>query len=148
MIRPALLSEREQLLDVWLRSASATHEFVSAGDIKAMIPQVREYFASRESGFWVLCDDDGRTVVGFMGLLGDEIESLFVVPEFQRRGGGRRMVEFVKAMHPQLFVEVNEQNKPARAFYRACGFEVVGCQPVDRQGRPYPLLQMRWSTDG
>jgi putative acetyltransferase len=83
-----------------------------------------------------------------MGLSGNEIESLFLVPEFQRRGGGRRMVEFAQAMHPQLSVEVNEQNKPACAFYRACGFEVVGRLPVDRQGRPYPLLQMRWSIDG
>ena len=64
-IRRAIPTEREVLLDVWLRSVQATHTFVSEEDLQFMIPQVREYLASNEPEFWVLCDDSGA-IMGFM----------------------------------------------------------------------------------
>lgn len=50
-IRRALPTDREVLLDIWLRSVRATHAFVSADDIEAMIPQVSDYLASGETEF-------------------------------------------------------------------------------------------------
>jgi putative acetyltransferase len=47
-IRRAIPADREALLDLWLRSVRATHTFVSAEHVEAMIPQVREYLASSE----------------------------------------------------------------------------------------------------
>lgn len=82
--------------------------------------------------------------MGFMGMSGSRIESLFLAPEFQRRGGGRRLVHHAQERHDELTVGVNEQNAAARAFYEACGFVVEGRSERDEQGRPYPLLHMRW----
>lgn len=141
-IRRAVPADREVLLDIWLRSVRATHTFVSEDDIQSMIPEVRAYLASREPEFWVLCDDSGSTM-GFMGMCGSRMESLFLAPEFQRRSGGRRLVQYAQAVHGELTVDVNEQNSAARAFYEACGFVVAGRSEVDDQGRPYPLLHMR-----
>jgi len=141
-IRRAILTGRAVLLDVWLRSIRATHTFVSEEDIQSMIPQVRDYLASREPEFWVLCDDTGA-ILGFMGMSGNKMESLFLAPEFQRRGAGRRLVRHAQALHGALTVDVNEQNTAARRFYEACGFVVEGRSELDDQGRPYPLLHMR-----
>jgi putative acetyltransferase len=143
-IRRAILTDREVLLDVWLRSVRATHTFVSEEDIQAMIPQVRDYLASSAPEFWVLCDSGA--IMGFMGMSGSKIESLFLAPEFQRRGAGRRLVRHAQALHGELTVDVNEQNAAARAFYEACGFVVEGRSELDDQGRPYPLLHMRWAA--
>ena len=76
-IRRAIPTDREVLLDVWLRSIRATHTFVSEEDIRSMIPQVRDYLASSVPEFWVLCDDSGTTM-GFMGMSGSKMESLFL----------------------------------------------------------------------
>jgi putative acetyltransferase len=141
-IRQAIPTDRECLLDIWLRSVRVTHTFVSEEDIRSMIPQVRDYLASGASEFWVLADDSGA-VMGFMGMSGSEMESLFLAPEFQRRGGGRRLVQHARALHGELTVDVNEQNVAARKFYEACGFIVEGRSERDEQGRPYPLLHMR-----
>jgi putative acetyltransferase len=141
-IRRAVPADREGLLDLWLRSVRATHSFVSADDIRDMTPQVRDYLASDATEFWVLCDDAGA-VMGFMGLAGSNMESLFLAPEFHRRGGGRRMVQHAQARGGELTVDVNEENAAARAFYEACGFAVVGRSELDGQGRPHPLLHMR-----
>jgi putative acetyltransferase len=144
-IRQAIPTDREVLLDIWLRSVRATHTFVSEQEIRSMIPEVRDYLASREPEFWVLCDDSG-VIQGFMGMSGSKMESLFLAPEFQRRGAGRRLVLHAQARHGELTVDVNEQNGAARSFYEACGFVVEGRSEWDDQGRPYPLLHLRLAT--
>ena len=141
-IRRAMPTDREVLLDVWLRSVRATHTFLSEEDIQAMIPQVRDYLASSEPEFWVLCDDSG-VIRGFMGMSGSKMDSLFLAPEFQRRGAGRRLVRHAQALRGELTTDVNEQNPAARRFYEACGFVVEGRSELDEQGRPYPLLHLR-----
>jgi putative acetyltransferase len=141
-IRRAIVTDRAVLLDVWLRSVRATHTFVSEEEIQSMIPQVRDYLASSAPELWVLCDDFGA-IMGFMGMSGSKMESLFLAPELQRRGAGRRLVQHAQALHGELTVDVNEQNAAARAFYEACGFVVEGRSELDDQGRPYPLLHMR-----
>jgi putative acetyltransferase len=144
-IRPALPTDREVLLDVWLRSVRTTHTFVPEEDIQSMIPQVRDYLASSAPEFWVGCDDSG-VIMGFLGMSGSKMESLFLAPEFQRRGAGRRLVRHAQALHGELTVDVNEQNLAARRFYEACGFVVDGRSELDEQGRPYPLLHMHWAA--
>ena len=141
-IRRGTPTDRDVLFDVWLRSVEATHAFVSEADIQSFKPLVRDYLASTDTEFWVLCTADGA-VAGFMGLHGPTLESLFLAPEFHRRGGGRRLVEHARTLHGELTVDVNEQNAPARAFYEACGFVLEGRSDLDETGRPYPLLHMR-----
>jgi putative acetyltransferase len=110
-----------------------------------MTPQVRDYLASSEPEFWVLCDDSG-VIRGFLGMSGSKMDSLFLAPEFQRRGAGRRLVLHAHALHGELTVDVNEQNVAARGFYEACGFVVAGRSEWDDQGRPYPLVHLRLAT--
>lgn len=138
-------TDREALLDIWLRSARATHTFVSDADFQSMIPQVRDYLASDQTDFWIIRDEAGR-IMGFMGISGSNMQSLFLAPEHQRRGAGRHLVRHAQATHPELTVDVNEQNSGARAFYEACGFAVESRSELDDQGRPYPLLHLRWKA--
>jgi putative acetyltransferase len=141
-IRRATPEDRDVEFDVWLRSVEKTHTFVSEADIQAFKPLVRDYLASSAAEFWVLCDAKGA-VAGFMGMAGPKLESLFLAPEFHRRGGGRRLVEHARERHGELTVDVNEQNAAAVAFYQACGFVTEGRSELDDTGRPYPLLHMR-----
>jgi putative acetyltransferase len=146
-IRRAIPTESEILLNVWLRSVRATHAFLSKEDLQAMIPQVRAYLSSGETELWILCSESGA-IAGFMGMSGSKMESLFIAPEFQRRGGGRRLVRHAQALRGELTVDVNEQNPAARVFYEACGFVVEGRSELDEQGRPFPLLHMRLAAPG
>lgn len=146
-IRPATPDDRDALVDVWLRSARATHHFVTEADLQSMLPVVRDV-ALAQLQVWVLTCD-GRPA-GFLGMSSpDKMEALFVAPEFQRRGGGRMLVEHARALRSQrtpgtpLSVDVNEQNPDARRFYESMGFAVVGRSPTDDAGRPFPLLHMR-----
>jgi putative acetyltransferase len=145
-IRRAMPTDREVLLDVWLRSVQATHTFVSAEDVQSFLPLVRDYLASSEPELWALCSDAG-VVMGFMGMSGSKMEALFLAPEFHRQGGGRRLVRHAQALRGELTTSVNEQNQGACRFYEACGFVVEGRSELDDTGRPYPLLHMRLAAE-
>jgi putative acetyltransferase len=117
-IRRAQPQEHEALVQIWLRSVTATHAFLQPGEIEALLPAVREQ-ALPAPNLWVLAAGDGR-ILGFL--------------ELARRLQG--------AARTPLRVDVNEQNPEAVKFYEACGFKVTGRSPVDSAGRPYPLLHM------
>lgn len=145
-IRPARPEDRDALLDIWLRSVRATHAFLTAADIEALLPAVRDQ-ALPALELWVLSAADGAAI-GFLGIDGAAIEAIFIAPDHLRRGGGRLLVEHARRLARQrspapLTVDVNEQNPAAVRFYEACGFEVVGRSPVDSAGRPFPLLHLR-----
>jgi putative acetyltransferase len=141
-IRQALPADRGELVDIWLRSVRATHTFLSEEDIQSLLPLARDYLTSDEPQLWVLCSDSGA-VMGFMGMSGSKIESMFLAPEFHRCGGGRRLVRHAQELRGELTVDVNEQNPSAHRFYEACGFVVDGRSELDDAGRPFPLLHMR-----
>lgn len=141
-IRRATPADHDTLLDIWLRSVRATHDFVSPADLEGSIPLVRKHLAAEGADVWVACDDGGA-VMGFMGMSGSQVDMLFLAPEHFRRGVGRRLVEHARSLHGDLTADVNEQNSAARQFYEACGFVVEGRSELDGTGRPYPLLHMR-----
>ena len=146
-IRRALPTDRDVLVDVWLRSVRATHTFLTEEDIQFFLPLVRDCLASGELEIWVLCSDSGA-VAGFMAMSGSKMEALFLAPEFHRQGGGRRLVQHARELCGELTVDVNEQNPAACRFYEACGFVVEGRSEVDSTGRPFPLLHMRLAAPG
>lgn len=144
-IRRAHPTEGDALVDIWLRSVQATHTFLSEEEIQSLFPPTRDYLRSGEPELWVLCSDLWE-LMGFMGLSGNDLEALFLAPEFRGRGAGRRLVQHAQELRGELTVAVNEQNVAARRFYEACGFVVEGRSELDDAGRPFPLLYMRLSA--
>jgi putative acetyltransferase len=142
LIRLVQPHDRAALPDIWLQSARATHTFLTEDAIQALLPAVREYLHSDGPELWVLVTEAG-VIAGFMGLAESKIDALFLAPEHQRQGHGRRLVQHAIALKGELAVDVNEQNPGACQFYEACGFVPVGRSEVDDAGRPYPLVHMR-----
>ena len=140
-IREAAPTDRDTLVDIWLRSFRATHTFLTEDDILSLLALLREG-ALDQLELWVLCTQGG-TPIGFLGLSGSSVEALFIAPEWCRQGGGRMLLDHARRLKGPLTVNVNEQNTAAVRFYQACGFAVVGRSPVDSGGRPFPLLHMR-----
>ena len=141
-IRKADPADHNALVDIWLRSVRATHNFLTEADIESLLPIVRES-ALDGLELWVLCAGDEGEAVGFMGLSGASVEALFIAPEWIRHGGGRMLLDHAYQRKGRLSVEVNEQNPEATQFYLAYGFVVIGRLEHDGDGRPFPLLQMQ-----
>lgn len=130
-----------KLLNIWERSVRATHDFLSEPEIR----RIAEYVpaALREAPVLIAAENDKGEPVAFMGIAGNKLEMLFVLPETRGKGVGKRLLLHAVGRRGIREVDVNEQNPQARGFYEHIGFRVYGRSETDDQGNPYPILHMR-----
>lgn len=140
-IRPSEPSDGDRLVQVWQSSVAATHSFVSRTDFQAIDEQVQHLLPG--ASLWLALDSDGEPI-GFMGLAGDNVDSLFVDGERRGSGVGRELLQFAMTERAHLTTIVNEENHQAVGFYQHMGFVAIGRAPTDEEGRPYPILHLRW----
>lgn len=134
--------EYSLLVEIWRSAVDATHDFLTDGDrdaIESALPA--EYFPQVQL---TVADLDG-VPVGFAGTDGGSLEMLFVDAAARGQGIGRLLLDDALDCHGIRWVDVNEQNVQAVAFYRRRGFTVTGRDDLDDAGRPYPVLHMSWT---
>lgn len=129
-------------MEIWRRAVDATHQFLEPGDRRDIEAEVAAFLPGKSLDLAV---DEADRAVGFMLVEDGHLQALFVDPEYHRRGVGRTLVESALRRYPDLAADVNEQNVQARRFYAGLGFEPCGRSTVDGQGRPYPLIHLRYS---
>jgi len=149
MARPASIrylppSERNnsllnRLTELWEASVRATHHFLREEDIENLMPYVTEGLANINH-LYVAFDADAPTA--FIGIQDEKIEMLFVSPQYLRKGIGKQLVDMAVKNHQAIFVDVNEQNPGARAFYEKLGFVEFGRTETDEQGNPFPIIAL------
>lgn len=124
----------DQLVTVWEKAVHTTHHFLSEEEITNIKTYVPEALNGVEKLYVAF---DGEQVTGFMGVNEDKLEMLFVYPSGQGVGTQLMQKENIR------YVDVNEQNEDAFAFYRHRGFIVFERSELDEQGNPYPILRMK-----
>lgn len=122
----------------------ATHDFLTGHDRQEIEKEVIGFFS--ETPVWVATNQDDQPL-GFMFLHEGHLEALFVAGSARGLGVGKRLISHALALHPELSVDVNEQNQQAVGFYQHMGFQVSGRSDLDNQGRPYPLLHLRMANN-
>jgi len=133
-------SYKAQLLSVWEKSVLATHHFLSQEDfvfIKSLLQEMDFEMLN------VHCLMNEEKVIGFIGIEGKKIEMLFLDPNYIGKGLGKQLMEFALSNYSASFVDVNEQNLHAVAFYKKFGFIPFERTEKDDLGKDYPLLRMK-----
>lgn len=143
-VRPTVgPNEYPELVTIWRSAVDATHDFLSPQDktdietklASDYFPQVDIFVAERDG-----------LVVGFVGIADQYLEMLFVHADSRSRGVGTALLSLVTDHYGVRSVDVNEQNSQAVEFYKRRGFVVEGRSEEDDQGRPYPILRLRLTT--
>lgn len=135
---------RNQLLEVWERSVSASHYFLTPSDfegIKAIV------WTIDFNALAVYCLLNDNAVIGFIGVMNRKVEMLFIDPKFFGLGCGKLLMNHAFSQLGINAVDVNEQNSGAVRFYQSLGFEIYERTEKDDQGRSYPLLRMKLIKD-
>jgi putative acetyltransferase len=141
-IRKSTLADGTRVMEIWRRAVDATHDFLRPEDRRDIEGEVVVFLPSAPLDLAV---DETDRAVGFMLLNGSHMEALFVDPDFRGSGIGRALVEDAVKRYPDLSTDVNEQNLQAIGFYERLGFERCGRSSIDGQGRPYPLIHLRYA---
>lgn len=132
-----------RLLEIWEGAVRATHLFLSESDIQEIKLQVAPALADIPR-LYVLLDAENR-LTAFLGMDGAKVEMLFVDAAFRRQGFGKKLMTFAIEEMNAEYVDVNEQNPAAIAFYEQFGFTIKRRSSRDPQGRPFPILHMHLS---
>lgn len=138
-IRMSKPTEASEIIQIWKSSVDATHDFLTADDRQEIEKEVVGFFS--ETPVWVATNQDDQPL-GFMFLHEGHLEALFIDASARGLGVGKQLISHALALHPDLSVDVNEQNHQAVGFYQHMGFQVSGRSDRDNQGRPYPLLHL------
>lgn len=140
-IRASRPEDSNRVIDIWRKAVDATHDFLTPEDRLAIDDLVCGFLP--ETPLWVAVDGDDEPV-GFMLIDDGHMEALFVDPAHHGAGIGKVLVRHVLAAHPNMTTDVNEQNPKAIGFYEAMGFVRTGRSALDGQGRPYPLIHLKY----
>ncbi len=139
-VRRAAPGDAPALLHIWLEASRVGHAFLGEKTLQEQLPKLRDIYIPNGDN-WVVVER--ASILGFIGMVENHVGGLFVAPAAHRRGVGRLLLDHASGRLGELTVEVYEQNRSACAFYRSCGFELVGRKELDDEGRALPLLRMK-----
>lgn len=130
-IRKYKEEDLKRVLDIWFESSSIAHDFLGLDQLKEQKNLIRDtYLPMAET--WVV-EEDGE-LRGFISLLDHYVGGLFLHPDHQGRGIGRRLIEKVFREKGFLTVGVYEKNLAARKFYDRMGFRYVDREVQEETG--------------
>ena len=122
MIRELKPEEIKDVLDIWLKASIKAHSFVDQEFWKSKTGVMREtYLPSSET--YILKEDD--VIKGFFSLQDETLAAMFVSPEFQGKGVGRKLMDKAKTLRGRLELAVYKENQKSIDFYKKCGFEFI-----------------------
>ena len=108
--------------------------------------ETRSWFAGTvgaRPGAWWVARHAGQ-IVGYMGIDGENLDHLYVLPGVQRRGVGTSLLCKAKTLSPQrLLLSVFQRNTDATTFYESRGFRVVGFTDGQNEENE-PDVQYAW----
>ena len=140
MIRKHEKKDLDVILDIWYKASTLAHPFLEEEFVKQVKTDMREMYIPN-SETWVF-EENGK-VIGFIGMMGNEIGGLFVSPEYHFKGVGTKLVNYAREKFQELEVEVFEKNKIGRAFYQKYGFVNFKNSMHDETGEE--VLRMKFS---
>ena len=141
-VRRGTAADVPRALDIWRDAVDATHRFLTPEDRAEIDAMVTGWMPTVE--LWMVDDRSGRPV-GFLVMDGNPIDALFVDPTVHGRGHGTALLDHALALAPDAIVDASEQASNALPFYEARGFVRTGRSETDPQGRPYPLIRLRYA---
>jgi len=86
----------------------------------------------------------GKKVVGYGDLEKNELKRLHVIPEFQKKGIGTKLIEEIEkfAIKKKIPKLILESTINAEKFYNKCGFEKVEIKNCEYDGEKFKLILM------
>lgn len=132
-------SDYPEIMDIWESSVRTTHNFLRPKEISFYRPLVPKCSLPQSNLFGIRRN---QKLSAFIGLQNTKIKMLFVHPDSFHRGLGSVLLSFAIKEHGCRFIDVNEENPEALAFYRKFNSRLVKRAPTDDCGKPHPILHL------
>lgn len=138
MIRTIKPEDIDAIMDIWLKENIKAHHFIATSFWQSNFPYVKDALSEAE----VYVYEVGGSIIGFVGLLDDHIEGIFVKTDTQSKGIGTTLINYLKDKHDTLSLHVYKKNIHAIQFYKNNGF-VIREESMDEKTQETDYL-MTW----
>lgn len=122
MIRNAKETDIDEIMDIWLNSNIDAHSFVPKEYWVENFNYVKKSILAAE--VYIYTDDYTDDLIGFIGLADNYIAGLFVKQAARSKGVGKALLDYVKGIKSELFLDVYDKNRRAIRFYKREHFKV------------------------
>lgn len=141
VIRPFdAAADTEKLSSIWLAASLEAHSFIGERRLLEQRRLIEEtYLPMAET--WVACHQGEP--IGFISLLDDFIGGLFIAPDRQGYGVGRKLIAHALERKGKLSLQVYVENRQAVRFYAKLGFAEVSRRLVDDDGFPFENARLQ-----
>ena len=133
-------AETTALSQIWLDASLIAHSFIGEQRLIEQRALIEDQYLPN-SDTWVAMVDGAP--VGFISLLDTFVGGLFVAPDMQGRGIGRRLIDQAMALRGDLELDVYVHNAAALRFYRRLGFQEQSRRAMDDEGLPFENVRLR-----
>ena len=120
MIRKHTPKDLNSILDIWYQASTLAHPFLDDAFVEQVKTAMRDIYVPG-SETWVY--EQNNNILGFIGMMDNEIGGLFVLPNQHGKGIGAQLLNYIKPNYKNLEVEVFEKNNLGRGFYDKKGFK-------------------------
>ena len=125
-------SQTYEVMDLWLRTTIHSNSFVEENFWETHYDFVKEKYINGKENFVYIID--GK-IVAFTGVTEDNrITGLFVDPEYQNKGIGTALINFLKSEYNMLHIPIYARNRKALAFATRTGFIIDGALRHEHKG--------------
>lgn len=146
-IRQASIDDAVDVAELFLRTRRDAMPYLPA---LYTDDQIRQWIAKV---VFVHCDvwvaETQGQIAGFMALMDDRLEHLYILSAYQRQGIGSQLLDQARQLSPRrLELYVFQQNTPARSFYTTHGFVEVEYRDGAGSEEQEPDVWCVWTGDG
>ena len=137
MIRELRKADIERVLKIWLDASIVAHDFVKREFWVSRLDDMKNIYLPAAKTY--VYDKDGD-VKGFFSLFEDTLAAIFVDPDCQGQGIGKKLIGKAKELCPVLRLTVYSKNTKSVKFYKSCGFEIIAEQTDEHTGETEFLM--------
>ena len=140
MIRKLQQEDITKVMTIWTKGNFVSHDFIEKDYWLENFNKVKNFYLPNSDTYVFM---ENGEIEGFISITkNNHIGALFVKQQYQRKGIGRKLINYCKEKYNNLDLNVYDKNGNAIAFYMAMGFKNVGVK-IDESTKEKEYI-MEW----
>lgn len=121
MIRIFNIDDLDNLMDIWLNNNIKTHNFIDKNYWINNFDYVKTLLPTSD----IYVYEINNSIIGFIGINKNYIEGIFIKEEYQNKGVGSKLLNYIKNLYNELYLNVYKNNDNAIKFYKKHNFNII-----------------------
>lgn len=121
IIKRATEKDYDYLVNIWYHASIEAHHFIPKEFLLAKKIEMKEKYLPESDTLMI---EDYKNLLGFVSMVDDYLAALYIDVKYQKRGYGKRLLDYVKLKHDKIHLNVYKKNESAVNFYLRNGFMI------------------------